>query len=316
MTIVNTKLVSVVITCYNQAKYIGEAIESALNQTLAPAEVIVIDDGSPDDTEAVVEGFGARVRYIKQANAGVVAARTRGINEATGEFLVLLDGDDRLLPNALKCGVGALINNPHCAFVSGQCRLIEADGKVRAMPCHKPLYLNIYASLLRENYIWMPAQVMFRRQKMVDAGGFDLHADHASDYELYLRLARLYVACAIEENVADWRLHDGNTSHKSAMMMRLSLQVFRSQKKYTGSDKELKNAYREGLLAQQEFYGEQVVQQLREGLRRRCDRKLILENALVLARYTPLLLVKHLLRKTYCVIFRIKSDMVVEKRWH
>lgn len=310
----HTPQVSVVITCYNQAAFIGEAIESAFNQTFALAEVIVIDDGSPDDTEKVVNGFGARVRYIKQANAGVVAARTRGINESKGEFLVLLDGDDRLLPTGLEREVEVLANNPDFAFVSGQCRLIEANGDVRSTPRQKPLSSNIYAALLRDNYIWMPAQVMFRRQKLIDAGGLDPHADHASDYELYLRLARLYSACALKENVADWRLHSGNTHHKLAMMMNSSFRVYRSQKQFIGSDPELKQAYHEGLLRWQDFYGEQVLRQLREELRRSYDLRLIVRNAVALTRHAPLLMAKHLMRKTYCVVFRIKSDLVVEKQ--
>ncbi len=314
MTVAKSKSVSVVITCYNQAHYIGEAIESVLNQTLAPAEIIVIDDGSPDDTSSVVEGFGARVRYIKQANAGVVVARTRGINESKGEFLVLLDGDDRLLPTGLERAVEVLVNNPGCAFVSGQCRLIEADGSLRSTPRQKPLTANIYAALLLDNFIWMPAQVMFRRQKLIDAGGLDAHADHASDYELYLRLARIYGACSLTEDVADWRLHGGNTHHKLAMMMNSSFRVYRAQKQFIDGDHELKNAYREGLLRWQNFYGEQVVHQLREELRRRRDRKLIVRNVLTLMRHAPMLLAKHLMRKTYCVVFRVKSDLAVDKR--
>src|SRR5690606_15764736 len=120
-------LVSIVIPCYNHARFLGEAIESALGQTYPRVEVVVVDDGSTDDTAAVVVRYPA-VRYVRQANAGLAAARNAGLRASTGELLVFLDADDRLTPGALEEGLRCLRARPECAFVYGAYRWIEADG--------------------------------------------------------------------------------------------------------------------------------------------------------------------------------------------
>jgi glycosyltransferase involved in cell wall biosynthesis len=109
----------------------AEAIESVLAQTYQNFEVIVVNDGSPDDTEMVVASYRdhAGVRYVWQANAGVSAARNAGLRESRGALVVFLDADDRLLPRALEIGVEALASHPDCAFVWGQCRLMAVDGR-------------------------------------------------------------------------------------------------------------------------------------------------------------------------------------------
>jgi glycosyltransferase involved in cell wall biosynthesis len=94
-------LVSVVIPCYNQAHFLGEAIESVLAQTYRHYEIIVVDDGSPDTTSKVTSSYPA-VRYLRQSNAGLSAARNAGMNVSRGQFLVFLDADDRLLEDALQ----------------------------------------------------------------------------------------------------------------------------------------------------------------------------------------------------------------------
>jgi glycosyltransferase involved in cell wall biosynthesis len=101
-------LVSVVIPCYNQARFLGEAIESVLSQSYRAFEVVVVDDGSTDNTSEVVAryaGADAGVRLIRQENRGLAGARNRGLAEAEGEYVVFLDSDDRLLPDALQVGV-------------------------------------------------------------------------------------------------------------------------------------------------------------------------------------------------------------------
>src|SRR5262245_47409787 len=91
-------LVSVLVPTYNRSKLVRRAVESALAQSYRRLEVLVVDDGSSDDTRQVIEGMDPRVRYIRQANAGVSAARNRGIAEARGEFVAFLDSDDEWLP--------------------------------------------------------------------------------------------------------------------------------------------------------------------------------------------------------------------------
>ena len=120
-------LVTVVIPCYNQAHFLGEAIESVLSQSYRNFEVIVVDDGSTDNTSEVASRYEG-VRLVRQENRGLSGARNRGMREAKGEYVVFLDADDRLLPGALEAGLRCFEAHPECAFVSGQSRLIAEDG--------------------------------------------------------------------------------------------------------------------------------------------------------------------------------------------
>lgn len=110
--------VSVIIPSYNCAPYLSEAIESVLDQSHPPAEVIVVDDGSTDDSLEIARGFGARIRLLAQANAGVSAARNRAIEEATGDWLAFLDADDVWLPTKLERQLAAVEGRPDvvCVF--------------------------------------------------------------------------------------------------------------------------------------------------------------------------------------------------------
>src|ERR671912_965329 len=114
---VGTGLVSVVIPCYNQAHFLGEAIESVLSQTYPHFEIVVVDDGSTDNTQEVAARYPG-VRYIRQENQGLAGARNAGIRRSNGSYLVFLDADDRLLPEALEVGLEHLNAHPECAFVS------------------------------------------------------------------------------------------------------------------------------------------------------------------------------------------------------
>src|SRR5215211_7843247 len=125
--------ISVVIPCYNQAKYLGEAIESVLGQTYGNSQIVVVDDGSTDDTEEVA-GRYEKVECVRQENRGLAEARNAGVRASRGEYLVFLDADDRLKEGALEAGVNSLDANPLCAFVSGKYNLVAADGSAIPSP--------------------------------------------------------------------------------------------------------------------------------------------------------------------------------------
>src|SRR5919112_3168501 len=120
-------LVSVIIPSYNHAHYLGEAIESVLSQSYRNFEIIVVDDGSTDNTSEVASHY-EEVRLVRQENRGLAGARNSGLAEAEGEYLVFLDADDRLLPRALEVNLTELAAHPQCALVAGYQWLIEADG--------------------------------------------------------------------------------------------------------------------------------------------------------------------------------------------
>jgi hypothetical protein len=111
--------VSIITPCYNGAPYIRRTIESALNQTVAPMEMIVIDDGSTDESASIAESFGPPVRVIRQANQGESVARNRGIAEARGSHLLFLDADDLLAPESLERLTRALVGRPRSVAIMG-----------------------------------------------------------------------------------------------------------------------------------------------------------------------------------------------------
>src|SRR5438552_14718440 len=118
-------LVSVIIPCYNQADFLHQAIKSALAQTYSHREILVVDDGSTENIAELTSSY-PRVRYIRQENSGVSAARNTALTHSRGEYLVCLDADDRLLPDALDRWVNYLRDDQDCGFAAGCCRLSVA----------------------------------------------------------------------------------------------------------------------------------------------------------------------------------------------
>src|SRR5439155_12157099 len=134
--------VSVVIPSYNRAYIVGQAIESALQQTHRPVEVLVADDGSTDDTRRVVEGYGPPVRYFYQPNAGVSAARNLGLRHARGEFIALLDSDDWWLPWKVEAQVRLLRAFPDVGMVWTDMAAVDEAGKLVSPAFIRTKYSN------------------------------------------------------------------------------------------------------------------------------------------------------------------------------
>ena len=255
-----SSLVSVIVTCYNQGLFLAEAIDSVLQQTYREFEIIIVDDGSTDNT-AEVSRQQPRSKYVSQPNKGLSAARNRGIQEAQGEFLVFLDADDRLLPPALEVGVRTLAENPECAFAFGDYREIAIDGTVIADPKRNPVNEDYYSALLRRNYIEMHATVIYRRAVFEKVGAFDVNLRACEDYDFYLRVSRLLPICHHAVQIADYRQHDRNMSGDALLMLRNVLAVLRSQKKYIKRHRRYKGAYKEGLRSFAGAYAVQLAQQ-------------------------------------------------------
>ena len=207
----NVPLVTVVIPCYNQGQYLAEAIQGARDQTHPRVEIIVVDDGSTDTTAVVACAYPG-VRYVHQENRGQGAARNRGLQEGTGEYVVFLDSDDRLHPDAVQIGLRELGQSPGAAFAYGRCNLIDADGTWLATSERPVIQGDHYRALLSGNFLPNPAAIMFRRDILEAVDGFDVSSKvkGAEDYELCLRLARDHGARGYKDVVADYRLRLGN----------------------------------------------------------------------------------------------------------
>jgi glycosyltransferase involved in cell wall biosynthesis len=276
-------LVSVVIPCHGQAHFLGEAIESVLAQTSAAYEIVVVDDGSPDDTARVAERY-AGVRYVRQAQQERCVARNRGLRETSGSFVVFLDADDRLLPHHFESGLAAFRAHPTAAFVCGDYRWCGDDQATHVHDC-RPLP-DHYASLLRTNFIGPPHAVIFRRELVVEEGGFRVGFETCEDQDLYIRMARRHPIHCHHAVVAEYRRHGAQSSQRWDVMLRRAVAVMRDQYPYVKGHPVYEPAWQEGVERRRLLYGEPLlwatVAAVRSGHVRRA-----LKNLSVLVRCYP-----------------------------
>jgi glycosyltransferase involved in cell wall biosynthesis len=253
-------LVSVIIPCYNGEAFLKEAIESALAQTYHRVEVIVVDDGSTDSSAEIAQKL--RVRCIRQPNRGLTASRNRGVRESRGSYIVFLDADDRLKPEAIETGLRVLAWRPECAMAVGDHCFVSKDGSHLADSRKDCLAAFHYEALLRSNFIEMISSVLFRRSVLDEVGGFDTGLRVAEDYELYLRIARDHPICCHSTVAAEYRIHETNASHNSELMLNMTLRVLGRQARYVRSDARRLFAFLEGLRTWRRQYGRQLASEL------------------------------------------------------
>jgi glycosyltransferase involved in cell wall biosynthesis len=246
-------LVSVVIVCYNQAHYLAEAIRSALAQDYQDLEVLVVDDGSTDETAEVAQAF-PRVRYIRQDNRGLAAARNTGLRESTGQYLLFLDADDRLLPNAVLAGVDCFGNDPNIGLVFGEHRKFYSDGSPAPTEVMDRIERDHYWYLLQGNLIGMHGAVLYSRVVLEAVAGFDESLKACEDYELYLRISRRWRLRQHHELVAEYRLHDTNMSRDIELMLRSVLTVLQMEQRRV-PDSRHRQALQFGIHVWKEYYG-------------------------------------------------------------
>lgn len=214
-------LTSVIIPTYNRAGYLPLTVESALAQTGAEVEVIVVDDGSTDDTAAVVErrrnDWGERFRYVRQENAERCAARNHGVRLARGEFVAFLDSDDLWRPNHLSTCVEALRKNPDVAAAYAEHGLINAEGRVIRARVARPASAgdHLKRELCLKRLILFPTEVVVRRAALDSAYGagdvFDTETMIGEDWLVWATLLRTSEFVGTGEQTAWHRLHGSNT---------------------------------------------------------------------------------------------------------
>ena len=222
-------LVTVVVPCFNYARYLRQCVESLLRQSYTQWECIIVDDGSTDDTPAIcadLAGIDPRIRAIRQANAGLSAARNTGIRGASGEFVQFLDADDLLQSEKLAAHVGFLRAHPAVDIVAGaaayvdesvtrpprlwRSRQVEGDGAaaLRALVYGNPLVVN---------------SPLMRHQVFESVGMFDEKLKANEDWEFWLRCAlrgcRFASCSAAKNSLALVRLHGQNMSTARPMML-------------------------------------------------------------------------------------------------
>ena len=218
--------VSVVIPAYNQSRFLGEAIESALSQTLAGVEVIVVDDGSTDDTPRVARAFRDRIIYIRQSNQGLAGARNTGITAARAGLIQLLDSDDALYPTAVERGWEAAASNPDAGVFTASWDETDAAGGVIGQVEAPAIARDAFHALFDPMLVGPPCRYMVRRAELLRAGLFDRSLRACEDWDMWLRLAAAGVRfVAVPEARVRYRNHPASMSKDPRLMWRSGLRV-------------------------------------------------------------------------------------------
>jgi glycosyltransferase involved in cell wall biosynthesis len=208
--------VSVVMAVRNEAVHVREAVDSVLHQTGVDFELVVVDDGSTDDTPALLRALhDRRLRVITGEGRGLVSSLNRGIIESAGDYIARMDGDDRCLPGRLQTQAEYLDTHPELALVGGSVGTMDEEGNPLAPRVEFPAtHEQIWAALGRRPWVFCHPAVMYRRDAAVDVGLYDPMFKHAEDAEFFARLMTKYRAVNLPDVVLDYRIRRGAISVK------------------------------------------------------------------------------------------------------
>jgi hypothetical protein len=209
-------LVSVVTATFNMAHYLREAVDSVLAQDWPEIEMIVVDDGSTDDTPEVLTVYAddPRVTVIRQANAGQTKAKNAGLRAVRGEYVGFCDADNAWVPGKLCRQLPLLRANPGAGVVYGDVTLIGATGEPLGTPRVKRWNGRITGRLLADNFVTFNT-VLVRRAVLEEFRGFDESLSMAIDYDLWLRISTKYAFLYVSEVLAQYRIWPGQMSHRT-----------------------------------------------------------------------------------------------------
>lgn len=223
-------LISVILPTYNRAKYIVDAIESVLNQTCRDIELIIVNDGSTDDTSQVIAPFlnDGRIRYVVQENAGAASARNRGIALSTGRYVAFIDSDDIWKKDKLEIQLSIMNRLPEVALVCSDFSSRDDEGRVK--PSHIKSYFSVFddydlgyqdvfGHTLEEGHIYwgkiyetmlfgnliLTSTCFCRRDVFNQMGVFDTRYETLEDYDLFLRITRQYDAAFVDKPLVCYR---------------------------------------------------------------------------------------------------------------
>ncbi len=227
--------VSIIIPAYNQAHFLAAAVDSALAQTYRNYEIIVVDDGSTDDTPAVAAQYGDCIRYIRQENRGLAGARNTGITAARGTLIGLLDSDDIWLPKYLETITGLAERYPHAAVYYSRARCMDVDGRdLPQIAGYRDIEPGaLYHTLLRANHL-IPSTVTIRTAAVRQANLFDPQFRSCEDWDLWLKLSREQQAfIGTRDVLVRYRIHGSSLSANTQYMQHSKRMVI---EKHFGQD--------------------------------------------------------------------------------
>jgi glycosyltransferase involved in cell wall biosynthesis len=214
---VKNSTISVIIPTYNRANLIEKAIKSVLKQTYQDFEIIIVDDGSTDNTEEIIRGFkDKRVKYIKKykKNRGISVARNIGIKIARGKYIAFLDSDDEWFPEKLNKQIKILQDgSPELGVVySISCYIDESGKNINKLRNSKKVEGYIYEDLLGKNYVGTPSTVLIRKECFHQVGLFDDLLNAQEDWDMWIRIAKYYRFALIKIPLVKYRLHPNQIS--------------------------------------------------------------------------------------------------------
>ena len=248
--------VSVVIPAYNAARFLPETVESVRQQTTPVHEIIVVDDGSTDETAQVVQSLGGNIVYIRQANAGVSAARNRGIGESTEEIIAFLDADDVWLPQKVENQVQVFLSHPEVALVAADRMEIDAQGGLLLDSLFKKQGLHelfaelgggpipqVLSRLVQVNFI-PTSSAMVRKSALGQVGVFDTAIRYGEDLELWARIAAQYGIACLPQVLIRYRQHGNNATQATEKLLLDMVRVMQRIRSWGGA-----SLRKEGLIA-------------------------------------------------------------------
>lgn len=231
--------VSVLMTVYNDERFVASAIDSILAQTLADFEFIIVNDGSTDGTEEIVRGYAARdprICVFAQANAGTTAASNYGLSLARGMYVARLDSDDVSYTHRLQTEVDFLNRNPSVALVGGGSDVIDLEGNIIGA---RNICTGDPNRTLMHRCIYQQSDVMFRLDVVRRLGGYRAKFRNAQDYDLWLRISEVADIAKLNQSLGQWRLNGGGYTLSRAKEQLAEVKVikkFARQRRTAGVD--------------------------------------------------------------------------------
>jgi glycosyltransferase involved in cell wall biosynthesis len=221
--------ISVLLPAYNTARYVAEAVESILAQTYADFELLIVDDGSTDDTPRILRRYAERdrrIHLVSRPNTGYVIALNEMLARSRGEFIARMDADDIAVPTRFERQMSYLADHPDCVMVGSRVLIIDPDGSPLTVMGEALTHEEIDSALMvaRGQMVYHPS-VIIRRQPLLEVGSYREEFETVEDLDLFLRLAEVGRIVNLEEPLLKYREHTGKVGHVRAAKQAETVQL-------------------------------------------------------------------------------------------
>jgi glycosyltransferase involved in cell wall biosynthesis len=233
-------LVSIVTPVYDRVEFLHVALDSVLAQTYPNVEIVVVDDGSTTDVRPHLAGYDGRVTFSRMENGGPAAARNHGMRIARGEFVMFLDDDDALRPDAVDKLVAAA-EHAQAAWAVGRYAFVDRQGEPTGREHgYRGEPGDVYEKIIVRNAIGAPLAVLIRTRELREIGGFDeaRTLQTCEDYDLWLAFARAHCAAVVPDVIANYRVYDGNATRNRPRHLEALIRVLHKHRAVARPDTE------------------------------------------------------------------------------